>query len=214
MKYQVLEARLRDVQGKGASRRLRHAGEVPGIIYGAGTDPVMVSLDHNKIYYALKAESFHTSILTIRCNNEVEKVLLRDFQMHAFKPQVLHIDFQRVNETEKVHISIPLHFINEDSCEAVKIQGAHVTHVATEVEIRALASDIPHFIEVDLKALKAGQTIHLSDLKLPKGVSLVNLLRGDDSVVVIVGGIAEEVESTDAPVAAGDVPVAGAENKS
>lgn len=207
MKNVQLVAQLREGQGRGASRRLRHSGNVPAIIYGSNSEATLISLNHNTIYHSLKREDFHTSILNIELNGKKEQVLLRDFQVHPFRQQVLHLDFQRVNATEEVQMRIPLHFINEDVCYAVKSQGAHITHVTTDVEIRALARNIPHFIEVDIKEIKAGQSVHLSDLVLPEGVALVNLLRGEDSVVVIAAGIVEEVEVVEAPiVAAGDIP--------
>jgi len=208
MKYANLAAQTREEQGRGASRRLRRNGQVPAIVYGTDNAAVAVSLDHNIVYHALKHEAFHTSILNLELNGKVEKVLLRDYQMHAFRPEVLHLDLQRVNEKEEIQFRIPLHFINEDVAHAVKVQGAHITHVTNEVEIRALAKDIPQFIEIDLKDIKAGQTIHLSDLNLPKGVKLVNLLRGDDSAVVIAAGIAEETEASEV-VSATDIPTVG-----
>ncbi len=207
MKNVQLVAQLREGQGRGASRRLRHSGNVPAIIYGSNSEATLISLDHNVIYHSLKREEFHTSILNIDLNGKKEQVLLRDFQVHPFRQQVLHLDFQRVNATEDIQMRIPLHFINEDVCYAVKSQSAHITHVTTDVEIRALAKDIPHFIEVDIKEIRAGQALHLSDLTLPTGVSLVNLLRGEDSVVVIAAGITEEAETVEMPiVAAGDIP--------
>jgi large subunit ribosomal protein L25 len=205
MKSANLVAQLRTEHGRGASRRLRRDGQVPAIIYGVGSETQAVSLDHNTIYHAVKHEDFHTSILNIAVDGKEEKVLLRDLQMHPFRQQVLHLDFQRVSDKEEIQIRIPLHFINEDVAHAVKAQGAHITHVTSDVEIRALAKDIPHFIEVDLKAIRAGQTLHLSDLTLPKGVTLVNLLRGDDSAVVIAAGISEEAESSEV-VSATDIP--------
>lgn len=206
MKYSNLTATIRDVHGRGASRRLRRSGVVPGIIYGSNVDATSISLDHNTIFHALKREEFHTSLLNIEVNGKVEKVLLRDFQLHSYRPEVLHVDFQRVNEKEEIQIYVPLHFVNEDTAYAVKIQGAHITHVITEVEIRALAKDIPHFIEIDLQNIKAGETIHLSDLLLPTGVTLTSLIRGDDATVVIAAGISEEVEGNENLVSASDIP--------
>ena len=207
MKEIQLVAQSRDDHGRSASRRLRHSGNVPAIIYGSNSEATPISLDHNTIYHALKKEEFHTSILNLDLNGKKEQVLLRDFQAHPFRQQILHLDFQRINATEEIQMRIPLHFINEDTCYAVKSQSAHITHVTTDVEIRALAKDIPHFIEVDIQDIKAGQALHLSDLKLPQGVSLVNLLRGEDSVVVIAAGITEEVETLEAPaIAAADIP--------
>jgi large subunit ribosomal protein L25 len=191
----IAEARNTNEQGRSASRRLRHAGKVPAIVYGANSDAVAVTLDHNTVFHALKKESFHTSILELELNGKTEQVVVRDFHIHAFRPEVLHMDLQRVSATEEMHMSIPLHFLNEEISPAVKTQGAHVTRVANEVEIRALATNLPQFIEVDLKELKAGQTIHLSDLVLPKGVKLEKLLRGDDAVVLIAAGISEVADA-------------------
>ncbi len=202
----IAEARDVKEQGRSASRRLRHAGKVPAIVYGAGSEAVAVTLDHNTIFHALKKEVFHTSILDLELNGKTEQVVLRDFHFHAFRPEVLHLDLQRVSATEEIHMSIPLHFLNEDTCPAVKTQGAHITHVATEVEVRALASNLPQFIEVDLTKLSAGQSIHLSDLALPSGVKLEKLLRGDDAVVLIAGGIAEVADAE--IVSPADVPAA------
>ncbi|TXI92675.1 MAG: 50S ribosomal protein L25/general stress protein Ctc [Neisseriales bacterium] len=201
-----LVAEARAEQGRGASRRLRHAGKVPAIVYGGSADPVAVTLDHNTVFHALKKEAFHTSILDLELAGKSEKVVLRDFHMHSFRPEVLHLDLQRVSETEEIHMKLPLHFLNEEISQAVKVQGAHVTHVATEVEVRALAKDLPHFIEVDLANLKAGQTIHLSDLVLPAGVKAEKLLRGDDAALVIAGGIAEVADAE--IVSPSDVPAA------
>ena len=199
-----LDATARNDLGKGASRRLRRDGKVPAIVYGAHADAVAVKFDHNTIFHALKKEAFHTSVLDVEINGKSEQVVLRDFHFHAFRPEVLHLDLQRVSATEEIHMSIPLHFINEDTSVAVKTQGAHITHVATEVEVRALASNLPQFIEIDLAQFQAGQSLHLSDLVLPAGVRLEKLLRGEDAVLVIAAGIAEvaDVEF----VAPSDVP--------
>lgn len=186
-----LVAEVRQEQGRGASRRLRHAGKVPAIVYGAGKEATAVVLDHNTIYHALNKEAFHTSVLDLEINGKTEKVILRDSHHHPYKQLVLHIDLQRVSANEEIHMSIPLHFLNQDTCHAVKVQGAHVTHVVTEVEVRALPANLPSHIDVDLAKLSAGQTIHLSDLVLPAKVTLEKLLRGDDAAVVIAGGIAE-----------------------
>lgn len=191
----VAEARNNNEQGRSASRRLRHAGKVPAIVYGANSDAVAVTLDHNTIFHALKKEAFHSSILSLELAGKAEQVVLRDYQFHPFRAEVLHLDFQRVSANEEIHMSIPLHFLNEEICPAVKTQNAHVTRVATEVEVRALAANLPQFIEVELKDLTAGQTIHLSDLVLPKGIKLEKLLRGDDAAVVIAGGIAEVADT-------------------
>ncbi|MCC2625176.1 MAG: ribosomal protein [Burkholderiales bacterium] len=213
MKYANLTATKRDEHGRGASRRLRHSGMVPAIIYGSNADAMPVSLDHNTLFYALKNESFHTSILNLEVNGKTEKVLLRDYQMHAFRPQVLHIDFQRVNEKEEIQIRIPLHFLNEETSFAVKSQSAHITTVINDVEIRALAKDIPHFIEVDLQNIKIGESVHLSNLVLPEGVKLVSLLRGDDGVVATAAGIVEVAEEEVVAVSAADIPTVAGDKK-
>ena len=151
-----LKAKSRNEQGRSASRRLRRDGNVPAIIYGVGSEATLITLDHNTVYHALKRENFHTSILSLDVDGKNEQVLLRDYQIHPFRQQVIHMDFQRVNEKEEIQMRIPLHFINEDICAAVKTQGAHITHVVNDVEIRAIAKNIPPFIDVDLKDIKAG----------------------------------------------------------
>jgi large subunit ribosomal protein L25 len=173
----------RNVQGTGASRRLRIAGQTPGIIYG-GTEPaVNISLDHNALFHALKKEVFHSSILDMDVDGKVEKVLLRDFQMHAFKQLVLHADFQRVDANKKIHVKVPLHFINADISPAVKLSAAVISHVTVELDVECLPADLPEFIEVDLSKLEAGQSVHVSALKLPKGISAV--VHGDDATIAI-----------------------------
>ena len=140
----------RSVQGTGASRRLRNSGKTPGIIYGSKNPAVAIELDHNALFHALRKEAFHSSILDLEIDGKAQKVLLRDYQMHPFKPLVLHIDFQRVSATEKVHMRVPLHFINAENSNAVKLQGAVVSHITTEIEVSCLPADLPEFIEVDL----------------------------------------------------------------
>jgi len=160
----------RTEQGSGASRRLRNAGQTPGIVYGGTAAPLNIALDHNALFYALKKESFHSSILDIEIEGKSEKVLLRDFQMHAFKPLVLHIDFQRVDANQKIHMKVPLHFINADIAPVVKLSGGVISHVLNELDISCLPKDLPEFIEVDLSTMQAGGSLHVSDLKLPAGV--------------------------------------------
>jgi large subunit ribosomal protein L25 len=169
MKFTAYE---RTLQGTGASRRLRNAAKVPGIVYGAGT-PKMIELDHNALFFALKKEAFHSSILEMELAGKTEKVLLRDFQMHAFKPIVMHIDFQRVDETTKLRKKVPLHFSGEENSPAVKTDKCLVSHVATELEVECLASQLPEFVNIDLSHLTKGQSLHASDLKLPEGIKVV-----------------------------------------
>jgi large subunit ribosomal protein L25 len=200
-------ATKRDLQGKGASRRLRHAGRVPAVIYGGGKDAAAIELDHNKFYHQLKHESFHASILTLTLDGKEEQVLLRDFQMHPFRQIVLHADFQRVAKDQKMHMRVPLHFTNADIAPGVKTSGGNVSHIMTEVDIACLPQDLPEFIEVDLTNLAAGHSIHMSELKLPNGVELTALAKGDPAVATITvprGMAAEEA----APAAEGAKPAA------
>ncbi len=169
MKFTAYE---RTQQGTGASRRLRNAATVPGIVYGAGT-PAMIELDHNALFFALKREAFHSSILEMELSGKTHKVLLRDFQMHAYKPVVLHVDFQRVDETTKLRKKVPLHFSGEENSPAVKTDKCLVNHVSTELEIECLAAQLPEFVNIDLSSLVKNQSLHASDLKLPEGIKAV-----------------------------------------
>ncbi|KIF81992.1 50S ribosomal protein L25/general stress protein Ctc [Noviherbaspirillum autotrophicum] len=163
----------RTEQGSGASRRLRNAGQTPGIIYGGTAAPVAIALDHNALFHALKKEAFHSSILDMEIDGKVEKVLLRDFQVHAFKQLVMHVDFQRVDANQKLHVKVPLHFVNAEVSPAVKLNSAVISHVMNELDITCLPGDLPEFIEVDLSKVEAGASVHLGDIALPKGVSAV-----------------------------------------
>ena len=184
----LINAEMREDLGKGASRRLRHAGKVPAIIYGFGGEPVSVTLEHSKIIHNLEEETFYSQILEISLNGKTESVVLRDLQRHPAKALIMHMDFQRVNENEAMHVHIPLHFIGEDICPGVKLESGAVSHQTTEVEISCLPKDLIEFIEVDVSALNIGDSIHLTDLKLPEGVSLVALSHGEghDQTVVTV----------------------------
>ena len=201
MNYEI-NAQPRTVQGSGASRRLRHANKVPGIIYGGTNAPTMVEMDHNPLIIALRKESFHASVLTLKIGDVVETVLLRDVQMHPYKSLVLHVDFQRVDATHAIHQKVPLHFINGDVAPGVKLSGGIVSPALNELDVSCLPQDLPAFIEVDLKDLKAGQTIHVSQMTLPKGVKAI--VHGDDDPVVVV----ITVKKAAAEAAEGDAPAA------
>ncbi len=179
-----ISATTRKAQGTGASRRLRKANRVPGIVYGAG-EATMIELDHNTLYYALRNEAFHASILSLDLDGKKQSVLLRDFQMHPFRQQVQHIDFQRVDAKKKVHMKVPLHFINADVAPGVKVGGGIVSHVLNELEIACLPADLPASIEVDLAALDLGHSIHVSDVKLPKGVEVAGHHHASDAVATV-----------------------------
>ena len=182
MQFEV-NAQKRNDQGTGASRRLRRAGKVPAIVYGGNAAAEAIELDHNTILLNLRKEAFHASVLTINVEGQKQQVLLRDSQMHPYKPIVLHVDFQRVDANKKLHQKVPLHFVNADVAPGVKLSGGLVSHALNELDVSCLPADLPEFIEVDLKELKVGQSIHVKELPLPKGVSAV--LHGSDNPVVV-----------------------------
>jgi large subunit ribosomal protein L25 len=198
----------RKAQGTGASRRLRNSGRVPGIVYGSG-DVVMIELDHNDLYHKLRSEAFHASVLTLNLEGNKESVLLRDFVMHPFRQQVQHIDFQRVDAKKKMHIKVPLHFLNAEIAPGVKTGGGKISHVINELDIICLPKDLPAFIEVDLGKLELGHSVHVADLKLPKGVeTAAHGTHTAEAVVATVqvprGAVEAEaaVEAAPAPAAA------------
>jgi large subunit ribosomal protein L25 len=193
-------ATARSVQGSSASRRLRRAGRVPAIVYGGTAGPLNIELDHNEIYHSLRKESFHASILTMDlAGSPNEQVLLRSVQWHPYKQQVLHVDFQRVDAGKALHTKVPLHFINAETSPAVKLSGAIVSHIVTEVEITCLPANLPQFIEVDLGGLLAGGSVHMADLKLPVGVTLV--MHGDGNPVIAAAVVKSAGSDDDAPAA-------------
>ena len=204
MKFTAYE---RTEQGTGASRRLRNAQKVPGIVYGAGTTPAMIELDHNALFFALKKEAFHSSLLDMELAGKTEQVLLRDYQMHPFRPIVMHIDFQRVDATTKITKKVPLHYVNEENSPAVKTDGCVVNHVVNEINIQCLAAQLPEFITVDLGELAKGQSLHVSDIKLPPGTKVVT--HGKPNPVIVSANVqaAEEEEApAPAPVVAAPAP--------
>lgn len=179
-----LSATSRKAQGTGASRRLRKSGRVPGIVYGGG-EPVLIDLDHNNLYHLLRKEAFHASIMTLDVDGKKEPVLLRDFHMHPFRQQVQHIDFQRVEASKKIHMKVPLHFVNADIAPGVKQGKGIVSHVLNELDVVCLPADLPEFIEVDLSNLMLNHSIHVSDLKLPQGVEAAGMHAGEAVVATI-----------------------------
>ena len=181
-----VNAMSRSLQGTGASRRLRRTGKVPGIVYGGEHPAQNIELDHNSLFHQLKQEAFHASILSMNLDGRKDRVLLRDVQMHPWRQQVLHVDFQRVSANKKIHMKVPLHFINADIAPGVKTGGGIVSHVMNEIEITCLPDNLPEFVEVDLQHLELGHSVHLADVKLPQGVDSPQLVRGDDAVVATV----------------------------
>ena len=188
----------RNLQGTGASRRLRISGKVPGIVFGAG-EPAMIELDHNALYFALKKEAFHSSILEMDLAGAKQKVLLRDFQMHPWKQQVLHVDFQRVDDATRIRKKVPLHFSGEENSVAVKTDKCLVAHVSTELEIECLATALPEFIAVELSGLVKGQSLHASDIVLPEGIKVVK--HGKNNPVIVAATV-PKIEEEAAPVEA------------
>lgn len=190
-------ANKRDGQGTGASRRLRRTGRVPGIIYGGSGKPQQIDIDHNELFQLLRKEAFYSSVLNANVEGAKEMCLLRDVQRHPYRPVILHVDFQRVDATHKIHQKVPLHFVNADIAPGVKLGGGMISHVMNDIDVKCLPADLPTFIEVDLKELDAGHSIHVSQLVLPKGVEVVHHGEGDPVVATIMmkgGGAVEEAE--------------------
>ena len=196
MKFIAFE---RAKQGTGASHRLRITGRTPGIVYGGTGEPILIELDHNTLFHAIKKEAFHASVLEMELGGAEHKVLLRDLQMHPYKQQILHIDFQRVEARTRMTVKVPLHYSGEEESPAVKTENCLANHVLTELTVSCFPADIPEFIAVDLSTLKKGSSLHLKDIKLPKGVKFV--VKGQiNPVLVSVTAIEEEV--VEAPVVA------------
>jgi large subunit ribosomal protein L25 len=213
MKFVAFE---RAKQGTGASRRLRNSGRTPGIVYGGAGEPLLIELDHNALWHAIKKEAFHASVLDMELAGKESKVLLRDVQMHPFKQLILHIDFQQVDENTKLHMKVPLHYKGQEESTAFKVDHCLINHVLNEIDVSCLPKDLPEFIEVDLSGLKKGASFHLSDVKLPNGVKAVVKGRENPVLVSVVTSAAEaSAEATAeaaaaAPAAKGGKPAAKA----
>ena len=204
-------ATTRTTQGTGASRRLRIAGRTPGILYGGSDKPMPIELDHNEIFHKLRAEAFHSSVLTINLDGADQQVLLRDVQRHPFRLIVNHVDFQRIDANSKIHMKVPLHFINDDISPGVKESGGLVSRVLNEIDVVCLPADLPEFIQVDLSNLAAGHSLHVKELTLPSGVDIVAKVKLENPVVATIiiprAAIAEEeAAAAAAATAAADVP--------
>ena len=197
MKFVAFE---RAKQGTGASRRLRITGRTPGIVYGGAVEALQIEIDHNELWHALKKEAFHATVLDMELNGVESKVLLRDVQMHPFKQLILHIDFQRVDATTKLHMKVPLHYSGDENSPAVKTENCIANHVVTEIDVLCLPTDLPEFIAVDLSGLKKNASLHLADITLPKGVTAVS--RGGNKNPVLVSVVAVAGAEIIAPVAA------------
>lgn len=207
MAIHIINATSRKDEGKGASRRLRHAGQVPAIVYGANLPPESVQLNHEKLWLIQQNEWFYASILDLDVDGKVQKVLLRDMQRHPYKQVVMHVDFQRIDENAPIRFKVPLHFTNQESSPAGKLAGVVITHELNAVEVSALPKDLPEFIEVDLSGIKSTDVLKVSDLKMPPGVKPV--LRGKENPVVVtvsVPGAQAEEDTSAAPTPAAEVP--------
>jgi len=205
-----LEASVRHELGKGASRRLRREEKVPGVLYGGGKEPVSLAFEHRHVAKSLENEAFYSHILTLKTSGAAERVILKDVQRHPFKPRIIHVDFQRVRADEKLHMHIPLHFKGGEEAPGVKDNGGVVSHIMSDVEVSCLPDNLPEFLELDLSNMQLNDILHLSDIKLPKGVEIVALTHDDNKPVVSVHipRIEEEPveeEPTEAPIAS-DVP--------
>ena len=192
-------------QGTGASRRLRNAGKAPGIIYGGTAEPQLIELDHNALWHALKKEAFHSSVLDLEVAGKTSQVVLRDVQYHPYKQQVLHVDFQRVSATEKLHFKVPLHFLGENDSPAVKLEQCMVAYIVTELEVSCLPADLPEFIEVDLSKVVKGDVVKLSQIQLPKGVEAIS--HGEEDPV-LASVVAPKGAAADEEAAEGEEPAA------
>jgi large subunit ribosomal protein L25 len=198
MKFTAFE---RNLQGTGASRRLRTSGKTPGIVYGAGLAAENIELDHNALYHAMRKEAFHSSVLDMELNGKTQKVLLRDYQKHPFKQLVLHVDFQRIDATTKIHKKVPLHFVNEAESQAVKIDKCIINHIVSELEIECLAEQLPEFLTIDLSKVVKGQTLHVDDLDLGANIKVLTHGRKNPAVATVVEPVEEVIA---APVVAAE----------
>jgi len=200
----TLHAEKRDVRGKGASRRLRRLeGKVPAIVCGKGFESVAISLAHKDLIHSLENEAIYSHVLTLKIDGEDNPVILKDLQRHPFKPLVLHADFLRISKDQKINVNVPLHFVNEEKCFGVRMEGGAISHMATEAEVICLPSELPEFIEIDMQEVKIDTILHLSDLQLPAGVELAELSKGasHDNPVVSVHKMKGSAVDDEAPAA-------------
>lgn len=198
-----LNAEQRDAKGTGASRRLRRAGKIPAVLYGAGKDSVMLSLEHERVYLNVRNEAFFTSILTVNYGQQKEQAVLRDLQMHPYKPRIQHIDLQRISATEKLHMRVPLHFTGQDQAPGVKLQGGIVMHHLTEVDVTCLPHQLPEFLAVDISKLNLNESVHLSNIPLPEGVVITSIAHGGgDLAIATISVVRAAIEEEEAAAAA------------
>lgn len=210
-----LNAQVRHDNGKGASRRLRREGKLPAIMYGGGQEPVSLVLEQDPVRHSLENEAFYSHILTVNVDGQPVQAVLKDLQRHSYRPIVLHMDLQRISETEELRMHIPLHFIGETTAPGVKLAGGIISHLVTDVEVSCLPKHLPEYLEVDVSNLQLNQTLHLSDIKLPEGVRILALVHGaeHDLPVVSIHIPRAAVEAEAAPAAEGEAAAPAAEAK-
>ncbi len=196
-----LNAEPRSNVGKGASRRLRRTGKVPGVLYGTEKEPVSIQLDHDDLVHHLENEAFYSHILTLKLGQEVQEVVLRDLQRHPYKPTLLHIDLQRISASEKITMRVPIHILNASICPGIKDEKGIVNSLMSQLEVICLPKDLPEYIEIDIAALHVGQSFHLSDIKLPEGVELELLVSGGDADQAVLSVQPPQAEEVETPVA-------------
>jgi len=204
----TIRASVRNDEGKGASRRLRRAAQIPAIIYGGTAAPKSIQLEHEKTWLASQNEWFYSSILSLDVDGKVESVLLRDIQRHPYKQVIMHLDFQRVDANQALRAKVPLHFVNQETSPAGKTAGIVITHEVNEIAISCLPKDLPEFVEVDLSSLKPGDTVHLSQIKLPAGVEVPELKLGADHDTAVVIASHARVEAEEGAAEGGETPAA------
>jgi len=202
-----LNAELRTNKGKGASRRLRRTGKVPGILYGTEKEPVSIQLDHDSLVHHLENEAFYSHILTIKIGKDTEEVVLRDLQRHPYKPKLMHIDLQRIKATEEITMRVPIHILNEEKCPGVKDERGIVNSLMTQLEVICLPKNLPEYIEIDIANMHIGDSIHLSDIKLPEGIELEILVSGGDPNQAVLSIQPPQVEEVETAESAADMPV-------
>ncbi|WP_026340470.1 50S ribosomal protein L25/general stress protein Ctc [Thioalkalivibrio sp. ALJT] len=213
----TVEAEKRDEQGSSASRRLRRAGKLPAILYGADKDAVAITLDHNAMVHNLKEDAFYSHILDVKLDGNTEKAILRDVQRHPFKPTIYHVDLMRVSADQAIRVSVPLHFLNEEDCKGVKLGGGMISRMLNEIEVECLPGNLPESIEIDVIDLDVGETLHISELKLPEGVESVALMHGEEydyAVVSILLPRSAKAEEEGEEAAGGEEAADGAEGES
>lgn len=201
----VLTAHSREERGTAHSRRLRNQDQVPAVMYGAGKQNIALALNHTEMYRYVGVEAFHTALLDLNVDGKSEQVILRDVQMHPFKPLIMHLDFQRVSATEKLHIKVPVHIVGGDVSPGVKAEGGIVSHLITELDISCLPKDLPEYLEIDISELELHQSVHLSDIKIPDGVELTALAHGGEDLAVAGVAPAKVIEEDIEEVEEGEV---------